>query len=200
VNKARQTLEQAGWKLGSDGIFTDKNGHRLAFTINVPSTYSDEIQICQIASQDLRQAGMDASINTLSYTDWANNKQLGQYDVTIDNDGGGLNPFYYFNRTLNSVRSAPIGQNSQSNFARWQDPKTDHLLNQFAATNDPNVQKQAIYGLEKIFVEQMPTIPLLNAPMWFEYNSSHLNGWPDENNPYVTIASPEQITLNLQTK
>ena len=200
TQKARKTLEDAGYKKGPDGIYVDKNGHRLAFKIDVPNTYSDEILLCQTASQNLKDAGMDASINSLSYTDWYDNKQLGQYDVTIDADGGGLTPFYYYNRTLNSQRSAPIGKNSQSNFARWQDATTDQLLNEYATSSDKNVQKQDIYGLEKIYVEQLPTIPLLDAPSWFEYNSARFSGWPSKDDPYATVSSSVQVVLHLQPK
>ncbi|GHO51890.1 ABC transporter substrate-binding protein [Ktedonobacter robiniae] len=199
VQKARQLLESAGYTRGGDGIYA-KGGQRLSFKISVPNTYSDEILLAQIASDNLKEAGMDASVNTLSYTDWYNNKQLGQYDITIDNDGGGLNPYYYFNRTLYSKRSAPIGANSLSNFGRWEDASTDKYLDQFAASSDPNIQKQAIYGLEKIFVEKMPTIPLLDAPTWFIYNSSRFDGWPSAQNPFTTAASPLQVTLHLKPR
>ncbi|HZR41048.1 MAG TPA: ABC transporter substrate-binding protein [Ktedonobacteraceae bacterium] len=200
VQQARQVLENAGYKKGSDGIYIDQSGSRLAFQIDVPSNFSDRVRLCQIAAENLKEAGMDVSVNTMSSNDWYNHKQLGQYDVTIDSDGGGFNPYYYFNRTLNSVRSAPIGKNSQSNFARWQDPTTDNLLKQFAATSDPNIQKQAIQSIEKIFVEQVPTIPLLDAPQWFEYNSSRFTGWPSKDNPYTTATAPEQIVLNLEPR
>ncbi|GCE09883.1 ABC transporter substrate-binding protein [Dictyobacter aurantiacus] len=200
VQQAKKTLEDAGYTLGKDGVYVGKDGTRLSFKIDVPNSYSDEILLCQVASQNLKAAGIDASVNTLSYTDWYNNKQNGQYDITVDSDGGGLTPYYYYNRTLNSARSAPIGTSSQSNFARWQDPHTDALLNQYAATSDQNVQKQTMQGIEKIFVEQVPTIPLLDAPVWFEYNSSRFTGWPSKDNPYVTAASPLQIMLAIKPR
>ena len=198
-DKAKQILQSAGYTL-QNGIFTDKNGKKLSFKINVPSTYSDQVLLCNIAADNLKAAGMDVSVNTLSYSDWYTNKQMGNYDITIDNDGGGLNPFYYYNRTLNSQRSAPIGKNAQSDFTRWEDPNTDKLLNQFASTDDKTVQKQAMMGIEKIFVEQLPTIPLLDAPNFFEYNSKHFIGWPSDKDPYTTPAASEQITLHLQSK
>ncbi|QBD76968.1 ABC transporter substrate-binding protein [Ktedonosporobacter rubrisoli] len=198
--KAIQTLESAGYKKGKDGIFADAQGNRLAFKIDVPTNYSDRILLSQIASENLKAVGIDASINTLSPTDWYNNKQLGKYDMTIDSDQGGITPFYYFNRVLNSHRSAAIGQQSQSNFGRWQDPTTDRLLNQYATTSDPEVQKQAIQGLEKIFVEQLPTIPLLDAPTWFEYNTQHFTGWPDKSNPYATTYPPLLVILALEPR
>jgi peptide/nickel transport system substrate-binding protein len=197
--QAKQLLESAGYTL-KNGFYYDRDGNKLAFKIDVPNSYSDRILLCNIAAANLKDAGIDASVNVLSYIDWYNAKQAGMYDVTIDSDGGGLNPFYYFNRTLNSVRSAPIGKNSASNFTRWVDPKTDQLLNQFAASSDQNVQKQAIMGLEKIFVEQVPTLPLLDAPYWFEYSTARFTGWPSKDNPYTTAASPEQAVLNVVPK
>jgi peptide/nickel transport system substrate-binding protein len=83
------------------------------------------------------------------------------------------------------------------------DPATDQLLNQFATSNDPTVQQQAISGLEKIMVEQLPVIPLTNEPYWYEYNSTNFTGWPDEQNAYA-LPSPYQypdveiVLLHLQ--
>jgi peptide/nickel transport system substrate-binding protein len=82
------------------------------------------------------------------------------------------------------------------------DPATDKLLNQYAATTDPNVQKQTIMALEKIMVEQLPSIPLTAEPYWYQYSTAKFVGWPDEQHPYAapgTAVYPdiEYVLLNL---
>jgi len=82
------------------------------------------------------------------------------------------------------------------------DPNTDALLNQYATSTDPAVQKQAIIGLEKIMVEQLPSIPLTNEPYWYQYNTSKFVGWPDQQHPFAAPGTAnypdiEYVVLNL---
>jgi peptide/nickel transport system substrate-binding protein len=64
------------------------------------------------------------------------------------------------------------------------------------------VQKQAIAGLEKIMVDQLPTIPLVYDANLYEYSTVHVTGWPDANNAYAmpgpyNFPDAEIIVLNL---
>ncbi|MGH3166832.1 MAG: ABC transporter substrate-binding protein, partial [Trebonia sp.] len=59
--KAKQVLEAAGWKMGSNGIF-QLNGKPLAFSIEDPTPYTDFITDDQIMAQELKQVGMDVTV------------------------------------------------------------------------------------------------------------------------------------------
>jgi peptide/nickel transport system substrate-binding protein len=77
------------------------------------------------------------------------------------------------------------------------------LLHQYATTSDPAVQKQAIQGLQKIVVEQLPVIPLLFDVAWAEYNSTNYVDWPAPGNPYAPPAnfySPDLAYILLHLK
>jgi peptide/nickel transport system substrate-binding protein len=92
---------------------------------------------------------------------------------------------------------------ANSNWERWNDPATDKLLNEFASTTDPTTQQQAIQGIQKIMVEQLPSIPLTNEPYWYEYSTAHYTGWPDPQHAYA-VPSPfiapdsEVVLLNIK--
>ena len=114
----------------------------------------------------------------------------------------GPTPYFLYDALLRSTNSAPIGQPASSNYQRWMDPNTDALLNQYATSTDPAVQKQAIIGLEKIMVEQLPSIPLTNEPYWYQYNTSKFVGWPDQQHPFAAPGTAnypdiEYVVLNL---
>lgn len=203
TTQAGALLQGAGFTKGSDGIYADKNGKKLAFSLNVPEGWTDWITTCQFIAGDLKAVGMDVTVNTIAYNTFYNDMQVGSYDTTIWGTNPGPSPFYIYNSLLNSINSAPIGQQANSNFERWSDSTTDNLLNQYASSNDPNVQKQAIYGLENIMITQLPSIPLVNEPYWYEYNTMYWKGWPDALHPYAE-PSPymypdnEQVLLHLQ--
>jgi len=199
--QASQTLQSDGWTKGADGYYA-KNGKQLAFSIIVVSGYTDYVADCQVMVRDLQAAGINATVNAMS-TDAFNNALFnGQYDAGILWTNPGPTPYYIYDGLLRSTNSAPIGQSAPSNYERWMDPTTDKLLDQYASSTDPNVQRQALDGLQQIMVEQLPSIPLTAEPYWYEYSTAKFVGWPDAQHPYAApgLVYPdiEYILLNLQ--
>src|SRR5438552_17018272 len=90
----------------------------------------------------------------------------------------GPTPFYLYNQYLNS---AQIGQ-GKFNFVAWNNAATDNFLKQYASTSDVNAQKQAIMGIEQVFVRNQPFIPLWTGADYREYTTTHFTGWPDQKN------------------
>src|SRR6266566_2343241 len=201
-NMSAQLLTSAGFTKGSDGIYADKNGKKLSFAINVVSGWTDWITDCQIMVSQLKAVGINASVNTMAYDAYYNALQMGNYSVGMSFTFPGPTPYFLYDSLLRSSNTAPIGQQANTNFERWSDSATDQLLSQFASTTDPAVQQQAIAGIQKIMVEQMPTIPLTNEPYWSQYSTAHFTGWPDPNHQYA-LPSPfmapddEIVLLNL---
>jgi len=203
VSQAESLLQSAGFTKGSDGIYADKSGKKFSLNINVPEGYSDWITSCQFMADDLKAVGIDAHVNTLSYNTYYNDMQVGTFDTSMWGTNPGPSPFYIFDSLLRSTNSAKVGQQAGSNFERWLDPATDKLLNQYSTSSDPAVQKQAIYGLEGIMVNQLPSIPLVNEPYWYEYNTEYWTGWPSQANPYAepspyVYPDNEVVLLHLQ--
>src|SRR6266700_83490 len=172
VNTASATslLECAGFRKGSDGIYVDRHGKRLPFNINVVSAWTDWVTDCQIMASNLRAIGLDVKVNTISFNAYYSALQMGSFDTAISWTSAGPTPYFLYNSLLGSVNTAPIGQTATSNFERWSDPTTDKLLKQYASSPDPAVQQQALAGIQKIMVEQLPTIPLIYGATWYEYS------------------------------
>ncbi len=203
--QAESLLQSAGFTKGGDGIYADKDGHKLSLALTVVNGWDDWVSDTQFIQTDLKKIGIDAQINTVGgYTPYFSALQSGDYDAAISWTNGGPTPYYPFYDMLSGAKSAPAGQPiSGTNFERWNDPATDALLKQYATSNDLTTQKQAIQGLEKIMVEQLPAIPLANNPYWNEYTTVHFTGWPDEQNP-TDVGAPyvfpdnANIVLHLQ--
>jgi peptide/nickel transport system substrate-binding protein len=202
VAKSISLLETAGFKKGNDGIYADKQGQRLEFKLNVVGSWNDWLTDCQIIAGELKRIGMNVTVNSLSENTYYHAMQMGTFDAVISWTKSGPTPFYLYNTLLNSIYTAPIAHQAISNWSRWSDPVTDELLNQYASTIDPSLQQQALAGIEKIMVEQVPAIPLVYGVAWSEYKTSRYTGWPDEQNPYA-VPSPfstpdiELVTLNV---
>lgn len=200
--KAQQIMNSAGYKKGSDGIYLDKSGKRISFNIDVVTGWTDWVTNCQIMANNLKAIGMDVNVNALSFNAYYSAMQLGSFDAVISWTNPGPTPFFLYNSLLNSQNTAAVGKQANSNWERWSDPTTDKLLNQYASSSDQSVQQQALNGIQKIMVEQLPAIPLVYGATWNEYSTKHFTGWNDANNPYAMPApfsypDSEVVILNL---
>jgi peptide/nickel transport system substrate-binding protein len=200
--KAIALLESVGFSRGSDGVLVDRQGRRLAFTMNVVDGWTDWVKDCQLMAEDLQAIGIAVTITPLDLNTYLQRLQLGSYDSAISWTNSGPSPYYLYYSLLASANSAPVGKAASSNWERWQDPTTDQLLAQYAHSPNPADQQQALAGLERIMVEQLPAIPLIYNVNWYEYTTARFVGWPDEHNPYA-VPSPysypdnEQVALTL---
>jgi len=200
--KVASLLQGAGFRKGNDGIYVDKSGKRLAFNINVVSGWTDWVTDSQILASNLQAVGMDVKVNTISFNAYYGSLQTGTFDTAISWTSPGPTPYFLYNSMLASTNTAPIGQPATSNFERWSDPTTDRLLQQYTSSPDPAVQQEAIAGIQKIMVEQLPTIPLIYGATWYEYSTARFVGWPDQQHPYAMPApyaypDEEIVVLNL---
>jgi len=203
VAKATQTLDSAGYKKGSDGIYMDKSGKKLSFNLNVVTGWTDWVTICQIMATNLKAIGIEAKVNAIAFNDYFSALQLGSFDMAISWTNPGPTPYFLYNSLLNSKNTAAVGKTAASNWERWSDPATDKFLQQFASSTDTTTQQQAIAGIEKVVAEQLPSIPLVDGAQWYEYSTARFTGWPDANNQYAvpspyTYPDAEVVALNLK--
>lgn len=188
--KATSLLESAGFTKGSDGIYA-KGGQKLSFNLIVPTGWTDWDTACQLIQSELKSIGISVNVNQTTVSAYIDAMQKGTFDTAMSWTNPGPTPYYLYNSMLNGAYTAPVGQTAASNWDRWNDPTTNQLLKQFAGTTDDATQKQAIQGLEKIMVEQVPAIPLVYGSTWYESNSARFVGWPDTNHPYAVPAPYE---------
>lgn len=200
-NQSASLLQASGWTKDSNGYFA-KNGKELEFSIKAPKGWTDWNQMETMIATDLKTAGIKVNVLEPAQSQWFTDAANGNFDMILHWTNHGPSPFYMYNALLNSAFSAPIGKGAVSNDERWQDANTDKLLNQYANTTDPNVQKQALYGIEQIMIDQVPVIPLLYGSDWDERTTARFTGWPTAQNPYA-LAAPfdapdvEQVILHL---
>jgi peptide/nickel transport system substrate-binding protein len=203
-HKAIATLEAAGYKRGSDGIFA-KNGQKLSFSLVDNGGYSDWVASVNVIVSELKAVGIQVTPQNATNTTWTADVQEGHYQLAYDAETGGPSPYYELDQLLNSPNSAPIGKTASSDWERYTSPATDRLFKEYNSTTSQATQHQIIDQLEKIMLSDVPVIPITEQVDWYQYDTQHLTGWVTPENKYAQPAqylSPDWgvVLLHLHLK
>lgn len=70
-DKTKELLEEAGWTLGSDGLY-EKNGTKLSFELVCKEGDQVRIDMANFAAQEFKAVGVDVKVVVNSKIDWEN--------------------------------------------------------------------------------------------------------------------------------
>lgn len=90
--RARTALERLGW-LDSDGDgVRDRNGHKLAFELLVPSSSGARLHSAEVIQEQLRRVGVEMRIASLDFETTFARAREGQFDAVFGSYGGDPSP------------------------------------------------------------------------------------------------------------
>jgi peptide/nickel transport system substrate-binding protein len=187
---AKQVLQQAGYVMGSDGLFRTKSGQKLTINITNPSSFADYAAGDQLVAQQLRQAGIDATFVGQSVTAWSSDIASGNFQLTSHWSQTSVSPYQLYSDWLNS---ALVTNTSAGNYERLKDPNVDAMLNKLAQANSDADQAADVAPIEQYVAQNLPIIPTVYGVVFDEYNTGKFTGWPSESNPYES-GSPNTPT------
>jgi peptide/nickel transport system substrate-binding protein len=203
--KAIQTLQAAGYKKKGNLFYTPQ-GKPLSFRIINIGGYSDWVASVQVIQKQLAAVGIKITPENLSSTTYDADNYNGKFQLSYNgNESGGPAPYYELRQILYSKNSAPIGKPAATNWERYENPATDRLIEQYAATADPATQHEIVRKLQEVMVNEVPVIPVTEGVDWYQYNTRDLTGWVTPDNPYAQPAAyvnPDWgvVLLNLKPK
>jgi peptide/nickel transport system substrate-binding protein len=177
LDKARQLLDEAGWKPGPDGVRV-KDGQRLAFNLNAVTGGATGEAIEQIVQEDLRSIGIAASIKNyptvLYFAGYQQNGilQHGSYDAAFFAWVAGVDPDD--ESLYASYRIPPAGQNN----LWWVDPVVDRAEKGALASYDQNARKPYYSIIQKEIASQAVTDIIYFQRQIFITNNNLLNFKP----------------------
>jgi peptide/nickel transport system substrate-binding protein len=187
--QARSVLRAAGYTMGGDGIFSDRNGQPLNVSLKVVSGYTDYVSDVQIIAQEAKAAGIDITVQGESYAAFTADQDTGNFQLLIDNVGYTPSPYAYYDELLDSSIAQPIGQNDTvGNFGRYSDPTVDSLLADIAKHQDESTATADFARIEHVVAQDLPDIPLFEQQDEIEFNGAQVTGYPTDANPYAAPA------------
>lgn len=132
--KARAVLEAAGCVLGEDGFYT-RNGETVGFVLSVGAGDQVRIDMAQIVAQQLREIGMDVTVNIPAQVDWS-----GQMAYLI----GWGSPFDADDHTYKV-----FGTDKGANYSGYSNADVDRYLTEARESDDPAVRAEAYANFQK---------------------------------------------------
>ncbi|GGL91969.1 peptide ABC transporter substrate-binding protein [Curtobacterium citreum] len=201
TDAAASTLEGAGWKKGSDGIYA-KDGQKLSLTVEVVTGWTDYITAIDTMTQQLKAAGIELKAQQSSWNEWTDKKTKGQFQLAIDSLGQGptANPYYLYNNNLATSNTAKVGEAAATNLSRYSNPDVDAALAKLKAINpeDKAATQPELDTIQQHLVEDMPYIPILTGGTTSEVHTAKFTGWPTQDDLYAfpaIWASPDNAEV-----
>ncbi|MGJ8454484.1 ABC transporter substrate-binding protein [Pseudothermotoga sp. U03pept] len=194
LEKAKKILEDAGYKLGKDGIRVGSDGKKLGpYTISVPYGWTDWMMMCEMIAKNLKNIGIDVVTEFPDYSVWADRMTKGTFDLIISWSVGPSfdHPFNIYRFVLDKRLSAPVGEVTWAgDWERYDNDEIAELLDKTVSTLDPEVRKNAYFRIQEIIYRDMPSVPAFFTAHWYEYSTKYWINWPNQDNPFWFRPSP----------
>ncbi len=134
LEKAKQLLDEAGWKVGADGI-REKDGVRMRLKITTTTGNKLREMVEQVLVAMMKKAGIELYIenvpSSVLFGSWANDadRKKGRYDILMYTTGPGIDPHQQYEGYFHS-KNIPTEANGGSgyNYTRHRDAELDKYL------------------------------------------------------------------------
>lgn len=156
VQKAKDLLEQAGYKDGFD------------LTITVPSAYSQHVDTAQIIADQLSLVGIRVTIKQVEWTVWLSDVYKGRdYEATVIGFDGKLNP---------SDWMAKYGTDAPKNMMNYSNAEYDELLEKALKAVDTE-EKASYYKQMQMNLAENAASVYIEDPADFVAMNSQFDGY-----------------------
>jgi peptide/nickel transport system substrate-binding protein len=184
----------AAKKLLTDNGFTykgskllDPKGNAVNLDIHVISGWSDWVASNQIITKNLQDIGIDSNVKLEpDWNSWYPNAFATKNPTLLWQNGSQASPYGYFNANLSQNSLIPSGTDASStgNWSHTYNAAATALLNQWKVTLDLKKQQAIATELEKIWLQNLPIVPLFVGPRWSTYSTKYFHCFASPKNFY----------------
>jgi len=187
-DKAIELLEEAGWKVGSDGI-REKDGMKLDFILSIYPDAEWVGQLATVAKDNWGKLGINVQIESIDFNSLMD-KVYEEQDMQIWGQAWSLtvDPDAY--NVFHSSQSVAPGNNA----GRFINKRNDELLELGRRTLDIEERKKVYEEWGLLVNEELPYIFIYQRETWNMVNE-RIKGF--DCSPFVSWSYP-QIYLNLE--
>ena len=174
---AKNMLTAAGFTYKSGKLY-DPKGNPVQLNIHVISGWSDWVASNQIITKNLRDIGIDSNVALEpDWNSWYPNASATKFPTLLWQNGSQASPYgFFFANMSNNAYTAP-GQDGTGT-GNWEHFKSDEattLLGKWKTTLNPKTQQQVATQLEKLWLQDLPIVPLFIGPRWSTYSTKYFH-------------------------
>jgi peptide/nickel transport system substrate-binding protein len=174
-DKAAQLFEQAGVK---------PEDLHLRYVVNADS--NEEVRVAQVIADQLSAAGIDVEIQPLSGSVLNDTVLRGDYDLKLHSFCAGDTALSLdlFNSKYAKPVGEPVGLFERNSF-RYKNPAFDTIVDKMLTTPPDDASMSGlIHDAMAIWFEDLPVIPVVQAPALVPFNSTYWTNWPTAENAW----------------
>lgn len=197
VDGAKALLAKSGYQLNGTTL-TDPSGKPVKITLTDPAPWSDYQTTLEIIKTNLAQIGIAATVDKANQDKWDQNVQKGDFQAAMRWTNGGATPYDIYQTVMDGDLLKPIGTAAQQgNFGRFKSPEATAALKAYAnATSDAD-RTTAMNQIQKVFVEQVPMLPVGSDNVGGAYSTKNWTGWPGDADPYAGMQPTQPYALDV---
>ncbi|HEY8028588.1 MAG TPA: ABC transporter substrate-binding protein [Gaiellaceae bacterium] len=176
---AKKMLTDAGFTYKGSQL-VDPKGNPVSLDIHVISGWSDWVASNQIITKNLSDIGISSKVALEpDWGSWYPNASSTKSPTLLWQGGSQGSPYGYFYANMSSNAYVPSGQDGTptGNWEHFQDPQATALLNQWKVTLDPKKQQAIATSLEKLWLNELPIVPLFIGPRWSTYSTKYFHNF-----------------------
>jgi peptide/nickel transport system substrate-binding protein len=183
---AKKLLTDNGFTYKGSKLY-DPKGNPVSLDIHVISGWSDWVASNQIITKNLQGIGIDSNVKLEpDWGSWFPNAFATKNPTLLWQTGSQGSPYGFFFANLSQNAVFPSGQDSSStgNWSHTFDPKAAAPLAQWKTSLSEQKQQAAATQLEKLFLADMPIVPLFIGPRWSTYSTKYFHCFNSPSNFY----------------
>jgi peptide/nickel transport system substrate-binding protein len=147
--RAKQMLDQAGYKMGSNGVRVAPDGKPLEFRLGIHSDDATDAAIAPYLKEWMSNIGIKLDVQSMSFDQLNNNLAKGDWDILMDGWSTGPDPTYLL--SIQTCGTLPEDNGSNGNTdAFFCNHKYDRLYNLQQTQFDPKQRAATIAKMQRI--------------------------------------------------
>jgi peptide/nickel transport system substrate-binding protein len=197
---AKKMLTDNGFKYDGSKLL-DPKGNPVKLDIHVISGWSDWVASNQIITKNLKAIGLDSNVKLEpSWGDWFPNAFSTKAPTLLWQIASRGSPYGYFyaNLSKNAFIPPKTDASPTGNWEHFSDPTATKLVDQWKTTLDPVKQHRIATQLEKIFLNDLPIVPVMIGARWSTYSTKNFHCFPTAKNFYadpIFTTNPDNVLL-----
>jgi peptide/nickel transport system substrate-binding protein len=185
--KAEELLTAQGYTKNADGKWADANGPIPHMTFLVDGNSNEDMKVGTVIVDQLNAAGFDVELTPLTGSVQSDTRLRGDYTLAFQAFCPG---YIYENLELfHSKFFVPLGEPApwyERNSFRYQNTAFDGIVDQMAVTppDDEATMTDLYHQAMAIWLDDLPIVPIVQAPALVPFNNRYWTGWPSAENPW----------------